>query len=173
MNPYFCTICDRHFNNKFSLPCAHEFCFSCIHNYCHSKGYNCPICYIELSKSIFQITVNSINNTLYDEKVYWLYSGMYNSGWWCYDSRSNQCIETIYNDFLNINNVKKKLTSYKLKIGCTQYILNFSRMKQINKYNKQKQRTIKRVCMPTTVIDPHKHLRNKYKVKGVSGIKYS
>jgi hypothetical protein len=206
MSNYFCSICNRQFNNKLILPCSHEYCFCCINNYCDNKGYNCPECSIELSKNIFKVTSDDIKNILYINSTYWLYSAAYNSGWWCYDSRSNQRIEAIYNDYndheninfkskVNIvknlyndnnfkekknndnNTVNKNITqvplSYKLKIGNSNYIINFDRMKQINKFNEQKQRNIRRVSIPENVSNSHKYLKNKFKVKGVSGIKYS
>ena len=103
MSTYICKICNRQLKHKITLDCGHIYCFSCLKSNCKNNGLFCPQCYKEISQNILKATSNEILNSKYKDDTYWVYSSGYNSEWWCYDIQSHQRLETIYKDYLKVN----------------------------------------------------------------------
>jgi len=138
-----CNLCQRCMIEPIHLNCKHEFCFTCIRNYCNQSGNECFVCRSKIDRNIFRNYKS--DNIQFESKFYWLYEGK-NESWWCYDKRSNDRIEKLYNNFKapklrendmvkncpnSVQSIKKKISPYDPKHST----VNFQLIREMEMYN--------------------------------------
>ncbi|XP_017844362.1 uncharacterized protein LOC108601005 isoform X3 [Drosophila busckii] len=95
-----CPICLQTCIHPARLPCGHIFCFLCVKGVAY-KNRRCAMCRREIPAEFLDHPqlVNGIDDictTRATEDGYqWYYEGR-NGGWWAYDARTNEDIETAY-----------------------------------------------------------------------------
>lgn len=144
MNAFICKICNRQLKHKITLNCDHAYCFGCLKSHCKNNGLFCPQCYKEIPKNTLNATSDDILNSKYINNIYWLYSSGYNSGWWCYDIKSNLRLEAIYSDFIKINTINssndigidlKQISKNISPYNDKKYAVDYSLIQKMELYN--------------------------------------
>ncbi|XP_017072462.1 uncharacterized protein LOC108108795 isoform X3 [Drosophila eugracilis] len=98
-----CPICLQTCIHPARLPCGHIFCFLCVKGVAY-KNRRCAMCRREIPAEFLDHPqlVNGIEDictTRATEDGYqWYYEGR-NGGWWAYDSRTNESIESAYDGY--------------------------------------------------------------------------
>ncbi|XP_017955866.1 uncharacterized protein LOC108650992 isoform X3 [Drosophila navojoa] len=107
-----CPICLQTCIHPARLPCGHIFCFLCVKGVAY-KNRRCAMCRREIPAEFLDHPqlVNGIDDicaTRATEDGYqWYYEGR-NGGWWAYDVRTNEELETSYQSFLAYKAKKAK-----------------------------------------------------------------
>ena len=161
-----CIICQEAMINPIELDCGHEYCYTCIKGTIINIGTECPLCRKQISSKfknlIFEAPEKLCKNLSHIETDYiWIYSGK-DSGWWYFDSKSNDEVEHLYQLYH-----KQKLTpeiNY-LSICGLIFTFNFKKMEQINKKNK-----VVRHIQRLTQTELNDFMKNN-QIKGICGIK--
>lgn len=94
-----CNICKNTCYGEILLSCGHLFCYICLKTYTLQYELQCPVCKIELTIDLNNVTTE----TELSAGIYWLYAANYGNGWWCYNETEIKNIEKIYKDFLKRN----------------------------------------------------------------------
>lgn len=95
-----CHHCHNIPNIKINLSCGHTYCYSCILQLqkCTNCNPNTVICFDEIK--------TCVQDFYMDDDIIWLYSSRYNNFWWCFDTNTNQLIESAFQDYSLRNTVK-------------------------------------------------------------------
>ncbi|CAF4822839.1 unnamed protein product [Pieris macdunnoughi] len=148
-----CAVCMLKYNHPAKLPCDHIFCFLCIKGV-FLRSHKCPMCrspipedYLDNPQLLKEILDEKTETDEYvDNKFWWYYEGQ--DGWWSYDERSNEDIESDFND---------GKSECKLLVAGAVYCVDFTQMIQYRQSDPRRKRKVKR--------DTHTHPS-----KGIAGI---
>lgn len=164
-----CKICDDIAVLPINFNCNDIFCFLCIKSHLNISNA-CPNC-----NNIINCDINKIHmSNLYlkpnlNRNIFWLYSS-YRNKWWCYDDKTNDMIDSMYNNYIIGSTEDRYNENNIIKISKKKYRIDFNRFLQIDILNSKKQRKIKKIEFNKTenIMDNY----NALDILGIAGVKF-
>ncbi|KYM79065.1 hypothetical protein ALC53_10619 [Atta colombica] len=133
-----CAVCLQPCIHPARLPCSHIYCYLCVKGVAN-QSKRCPMCRQEIPPDFLErpqlVEVEEPQKELEhpEEEYQWFYEGR--NGWWKYDPRTSNDLETIY---------KLGDAQCELLICGMLYVIDFVNKCQYRKYNPRYKRNIKR-----------------------------
>lgn len=135
-----CAVCGQPYIHPVELPCNHIFCYLCVKGVLARKP-SCPFCRASVPrdfalkpKVVEPSLVETAVTSKADDKPQWYYEGR-RDGWWLYDPRTTEEIETAYKD---------KKTKCIVQVAGFNYIIDFDKMVQFREDRPERRRKILR-----------------------------